>query len=175
MKKFLVGLLLVFFVGCAVNNMGTPTNKVEELLKKYKNEDSTIITQLEQALASESMTSLQKQRYQNLMKKQYSNMAYTIKNEKIDGDNAIVTVDVMVYDYATTNNAVNNYLENYPDEFHEGDLFNNEVFQDYRISELEKVTSRKTYTIDFTLTKKDGNWVADPLTEIERKKLHGVF
>ena len=41
------------------------------------------------------------------MKKQYQNLTYTIKDEEIDGDTAIVKVEIEVYDF---NKAMNEEL-----------------------------------------------------------------
>ena len=44
-----------------------------------------------------------------------------------------------------------------------------------KISEMEKVTDTVKYTIEFTLTKVNGEWQLDQLSNSDIEKLHGIY
>ena len=46
---------------------------------------------------------------------------------------------------------------------------------DYKLSEMEKVTDKVKYTIEFTLTKTNGEWQLDALSNSDIEKLHGIY
>ena len=49
-------------------------------------------------------------------------------------------------------------------------------FQDYKLSLMEKVTDTVKYKIEFTLTKDDKNeWKIDSLSDTDLEKLHGTY
>ena len=101
MKKYLFFFMSLFFIffslGCNLGN--TPTSKVEDLMMKYQKLDEDITTDINDVLEEETLTNAQKERYKNLLEKQYKNLSYKIINEEIDGDNAIVTIELEVIDY----------------------------------------------------------------------------
>ena len=102
MKKIIVSVLALFLlVGCG-NMMNTPTKKVEEFLSKYQTMDEKVLSQLYEVIDSAgTMSKDQKEKYRELMKKQYKNLSYKIDDETEDGDHATVEVEIEVYDYAT--------------------------------------------------------------------------
>lgn len=177
MKKILLILFcLVYVVGCA-NLMNTPTKKVEYLLSKYQKNDEDVLKQLSDTLLNETiLENNQKDRYKEIMKRQYSDLTYTIKNEAIDGKTAIVEVEIEVYDYSKAINEIENkLLENsdlYKDDTGE---INNTLYNDDKLTALENIKDRVKYTINFTLSKADEEWIVDDLTETERMKIHGLY
>ena len=91
MKKILsLFIFLLLLVGCSLAN--SPTSKVEDLLTKYQTLDKDIKTGIDEVINEETLTSEQKDRYRNLIEKQYKNLAYQIKDERIDGDTATIPV-----------------------------------------------------------------------------------
>ncbi len=119
MKKLILSLsfLLLLFAGCT-NSLNTPTERVEEFLGKYQSMDSEVLAQLDSVIASDdTMSDEQKKDYRALMEKQYQNLSYKIKNETIDGDNAIVDVEIEVYDYASSIAKSKDYYNEHPEEF----------------------------------------------------------
>lgn len=180
MKKIFLYLLVVMSIftltGCN-EMMNTPTKKVEKLLSMYQTKDEEVLKQLDDVLLTETIldTNL-KDRYRELMKKQYSNLSYQIKDETIDGDSAVVEVEIEVYDYnSAIENVENNLMEdntNYIDDT--GNLLTS-VYNEEKITLMENVKNRITYTINFTVSKIDDEWFVDDLTETERLKLHGLY
>ena len=178
-KKILfmfLGFVLIFTTAC--DNVGnTPTKKVEELMGKYQSVDDDVLDDLNNVIANEeNLTIEQQDRYRKLIEKQYKNLTYEIKEEKVDGDNATVEVEIQVIDLAKANNEAEEYLANNRDEFNDdtGD-YSQEKFTNYKLDKMEDSKDKVTYTLQLTLTKEDDEWELDNLTETERQKIHGIY
>lgn len=170
MKKFLlVGsflyAILLIVSGCSLSN--TPTSKVEELFSKYQMLDDDITSEIDDLLNTESLTNEQSNRYRKIIEAQYKNLSYEIKDETIDGDNAVVTAQIEVLDYRSaiselnTNNGANlDVLE-----------YNNK-----KLDKLESVKEKVAYTLEINLFKdKDGNWKINDLSNDDIKKIQGMY
>ena len=177
MKKILWAILIIFCLTGCNNLMNTPTKKVEYLLSKYQSNDEAVLNQLDETLLTDAILSPeQKDRYKAIMQRQYKDLTYIVKNEAIDGKTAVVEVEIEVYDYAqaitdTEDNFINN-AEMYKDSTGE---VNTITYNDDKLTALEKVSDRVKYTINFTLSKDDEEWIVDDLTETERMKIHGLY
>lgn len=176
MKKTILILLLFVVSGCS-NVMNTPTKEVEEFLGKYQTMNDNVITQLEGVLDTDNtMNKEQKSEYKELMKKQYQNLSYKIKDEKIDGEHASITTEIEVYDYNKAIQESDEYLDTNSEEFSSADgTTDEEKFMDYKISKMKDTKDKITYTITFTLTKEDDEWTLDDITDIDRQKIHGIY
>lgn len=177
MKKILIGFFIFLLSACSLMGMNTPKEKVKELLDKYKNQDSTIITQLDDTISSEYKGDY-KDRYKKLMINQYKNMEYKITDEIIDGNTAVVTADVTVYNYGSMIDNANEYLREHEEEFYKDEEkkeIDDDKFLDYKLDLLEEVDDKKTYTIEFTLTKEDNEWKLDDLSNDNISKIHGIY
>lgn len=205
MKKVFVFLTCIVTVlvlsGCSMNN--TPTKKVENFLDNYTSGNTTVLNQLKEMVDSDAMMNdAQRTTYSDIMKRQYKDMTYDIKDEVIDGDNATVTVEIEVYDYYKTNQESQDYFNNNQDEFKEDTNNNSEglledtkegiekaadaitdatndisnsKFIDYRLSQLQNANDRVKYTIDFTLRKVDDKWTLNEIDDATRQKIHGLY
>lgn len=179
MKKivFTVVFLLLLVCGCE-SMMNTPTKRVEEFLNKYQRQDNEVLTQLDEVITDGDFdfTDNQMNSYKELMKNQYKNLTYTIKEEMIDGDNATVTVEIEVFDYNKAMNEAETYYVTNPDQFktETGEL-DNSKFMDYRIERLKEVKDKVKYTLNLTLTKADDKWVLNDISQADRQKIHGLY
>ncbi len=204
MKKILnilISLVLIITLsGCSLGN--TPSKKVEDFLDKYKNEDKGILTELKNMIDSDGlMNDNEKDTYTNIIRKQYKDLSYEIKDEKVNGNKAVVTTEIEVYDFYKTNQEALDYYNNNKQEFlienstdnntdanannntGESNVNNNNTnttmdntkFIDYRLSRLGEVKDRVKYQIDFNLTKKNNKWSIDDIDDITRQKIHGLF
>ncbi len=109
-------MAIILLSGCSMSN--TPTKKVEKFLDNYKNQDETVLTQLKDMVDADTlMTDDQKETYTGILKRQYKDLTYEIKDEKIDGDNATVTAEIEVYDYYKINKDAETYYNDNPNEF----------------------------------------------------------
>jgi len=178
-KKILfivLGFIFIFTTGCD-NVANTPTKKVEELMAKYQTADSDVLDDLDDVITSEvGLTTEQQDRYRALLKKQYQSLTYEIKEERIEGDNATVEVEIEITDFAKANSEAEEYLANNSGEFNddEGNYSINKYI-DYRLDKLEDTKDKVKYTLELTLTKEDEEWEVDNLTETERQKIHGIY
>ena len=178
MKKLALLFMSIFLLTGCTSLMNTPTDKVEEYLDKYKTVDNEIVDQLEKVVDEVgTMNRDNKDKYKELMKKQYQNLSYKIKDETIDGDKATVETEIEVYDYKTSMDTSDRYLSEHNDEFLKEDrTVDNDKFMTYKLEALEKVKDKVTYTINFSLTKdKDGKWKLDEISDTDRLKLHGLY
>lgn len=179
MKKKIIILvsLLVVLVGCTITGSTTsPKRAVEDLFGKYQSLDNDVTKQLDDVIAGETLTADQKSDYEELLRKQYQNLTYTIKDEVIDGDTAVVTVEIEVYDFGKTNKETEAYAAENEDKFmDESNAISDNLYQDYKLNKLKSVTDRVKYTLDLSLTKKDDKWKLDELSDMERQKIHGLY
>ena len=207
MKKIIIPFLVIFLSACTLGSLSTPKQVVSSFLDKYKNQDETILSQLESTINNEYSNDDYRIRYKTLMTNQYKNMEYTIKNETIEGDNAIVEAQITVYDYSSAIRNANDYLNSNPNEFMidtptiDMDNANDETtkdtekdkvngtdnntltssnydedkFTDYKLTQMENVTDKVTYDIEFTLTKVNGVWQMDSFSSSDIAKIHGIF
>ncbi len=174
--SFILLLFLTFTVAGCGNMMNTPTKKVEEFLSKYQTMDSKVLNQLDEVLSDGSFfNDDQREKYRDLMKNQYQNISYKIKDEKVDGDDATVTTEIEVYDYSKAVEESEKYLEEHKDDFYKDDVLDEEKYMDYKINAMKEIKDKVTYTIDFKLTKKDDAWKLDDISEIDRQKIHGIY
>lgn len=161
MKKYLVFFLCIFcLVGC--------TNKsskeaVIEYLEKYRNFTAEIEESLMKDLESVNWKKEQKEKYILLMKKQFVNLKYKIKEEIYNGEEATVLVDITVYNYHNSKREA---------------LKEQDESQNYIDKVLEKMNN-ETHTIKYTLVfktnYKEGVWVLEQPSEETLKKIEGIY
>ena len=177
MKKIVaIFSCLLLFTGCSIT-MSTPTREVENFLGKYQKQDSEVVKQLYNVVNKDTtMNEEQKKEYKEVMKKQYQNLTYKIKDETIDGDNATVEVEIEVYDFYKTSKEADTELVNNNSQFLGDDgLVDNSKFMDYKIKKLKETKEKVTYTLNLTLTKKDKEWKMNDITDSDREKIHGIY
>lgn len=173
-KILLLFGLLLLGVGCTLGN--TPKSKVTELLKRYNNHSEGIKIELGDYLDALDLDEDSLEGYREVYLRQYSDLEYEIKDEHIDGDTAIVTVEIKVYDYYGAENDINDYIGMNQEEFYGDDgEYDPDLALKHRIDELGKASEKVTYTIDFTLTKINNNWTVDTLTNEQLEKIHGTY
>lgn len=170
--------MLMIFTGCENDLMNTPTKRVETLMTNYITLDEEVLRDLDETLLTETVMTLdQKDKYRDILKRQYQHLSYEIKDETIDGDNATVSVEIEVYDYNKVINEANTYLNDNPNEFIQEDNNITDIsrFNDYKLNMLENTKDKVTYTLNLTLSKEDDQWVLDDLTDTEISKIHGMY
>ncbi len=174
MKK-LVLLLSLFLIGCELSN--TPTKKTEEFLKKYQVLDSAVVTDLDEVVNEDTtLNESQKIMYKDIMKKHYQNLSYQIKDEIVDGNEAVVVVEISVTDFKKVLEETNNYLNNNKEEFDdENGNYSIVKFNDYKLNKLKEAKDKIVYTIEIKLTKENDNWKVNNLSQTDYDKINGVY
>lgn len=171
MKKIicLVTILVVFLSGCNTL-MNTPTKKVEELMSKYQKVDEDITDEIDALFNDDAtLTQDEKNKYKDIIKKQYKNLTYTVKDETVNGDTAVVEVEIEVLDYKKIINDLDSKYSN--DTTLDKAKYNTE-----KIENLSKAKEKVRYTLEINVRKNsDGNWEVSGLTSSDRKKIQGMY
>ena len=177
MKKIIAFLSIIILTGCAILDINnTPTKKVEEFLNKYQILDEEILNELDNVISSKTKLDItNKEEYREIIKKQYKNMQYTIKEETIDGDEATVTAQIIVKDFTKIINDAENYKRENMNEFYENNTYNDNLYKKYLIDKLKDAKERVTYTLEFKLHKKNTKWTLDPINEEIEDKILGIY
>lgn len=178
MKKILVVLCaMLLFAGCSCSlNDKTPEKAIDTFFEKYRAKDNDIITQLKETIDSEDLTDSQKEKYQTLMEKQYDQLAYVVKDVNENGNEATATVELTVLNYRSAVLEAEAELQSNPTKFNDDSgKFSNEKYMDYKIEKMQAVTSTTTYTIELSLTKKNGMWSVNDLSSEDITKIHGLY
>lgn len=164
-KKIIVlGIVLFLLVGCSMAN--TPSSNVEALLMKYQKVDMDINNGIDTVLDEQNFTDAHRERYRKIIEKQYKNLSYEIKDEKIDGDRATVIVEIEVTDYK---GAIS-------DLTFDSSIYTKESFDEEKLNRLENASGKVKYTLELSLTKdSDDVWKLDALTEEQIKKIQGMY
>ena len=175
MKKLIILISIIFLTGCT-DIMNTPSSKVEEFLGKYQTMDTSIVNELDNTIEEMSASDNYKKEYKSLLLKQYQNLSYKIKDEKIDNNTANVEVEIEVFDYYNTLERVKVDIDKNSDDFKDDkDKSSKEKIEEYKIKKLKATTNKTKYQIIFTLTKKDGKWTLDKLSDDDIKKIQGLI
>ncbi len=182
MKKGIKTILVVIcalllFTGCSCAlNDNKPEEAVETFFEKYRAKDDNIMTQLKETIENEDLTDNSKEKYQELMEKQYDQFAYVIKDTKEEDNSAIVTVELTVLNYRSAILEAEEELKNNPSKFNDDEgKFSEEKYMDYKIEKMSKVNDTTTHTIDLSLTKENGMWTVEQLSSDDISKLHGLY
>ena len=176
MKK-LIGIGLCILL-CGCNDLSnTPTKKTEEFLKKYQSLDSSVLTDLDNVLNEDTtLNESQKVMYEDIMKKHYQNLVYEIKEETIDGDEAVVTVEISVTDFKKVLDEANNYMNNNMEEFNdENGNYSVSKFNDYKLNKLKDAKDKVRYTLEISLTRVNDEWTVDTQDQMTYDKINGVY
>ena len=178
MKKiYVVVLAFLFFVLGCDSMMNTPTKRVEEFLNKYQRQDDEVISQLRETTKETDfiLDGDNYMEYTNIMKRQYKDLTYTIKEEMIDGENATVTVEIEVYDFKSAIKEAEEYYTTHSQEFKTDDKVDNNKYVAYKLNKMNDAKDRIKYTLNLTLSRKDKKWVMNNITDTDRQKIHGLY
>lgn len=177
MKK-IIFILCAFLmvVGCE-NISNTPTKQVEGLFNQYQTLDITVLNDLNNVILEEGkLSQSNREEYREIIKKQYKDLVYKIKDEKIDGDVATVTAEITVTDFSKILTAAYDHKNNNPNEFVDIDgIYDQTLYYDYIISKMKDAKERIKYTLDIKLNKIDGKWIIDKLDKETEEKILGIY
>lgn len=177
-KKVLVVICaILLFTGCScAMNDNKPEEAVETFFEKYRAKDDNIITQLKETIENEDLTDDSKDKYQELMEKQYDQFAYVIKDIAEEDNEATVTVELTVLNYRSAILEAEEELKNNPERFNDDEgNFSDKKYMDYKVEKMSEVNDTTTHTIDLYLTKENGMWKVNQLSSDDISKLHGLY
>lgn len=175
MKKIIALLLAsLLLVGCDAAN--TPTAKTEELLMKYQKNDQEVLDDLNNVVSEEmTFNETQRQRYTEIVKKNYKDLTYDVKDETINGDTATVEVEIEVIDLTKVMYETENYFQANPDEFTVDGNYSPNKYTDYRLDQLEQAKDKVKYTLEIRLKKTNNKWAINDLSDIDIEKINGTY
>ena len=178
MKKVIVGVLLmvlsIFVCGCGDNK--TAKDAVIQYLEMYRVKDEEIINELDDYIENENLTDEQKEKYKEILEREYSTLMYEVVNEQYEGNSAIVSVDVTVIDLYKAQKKAADYFNINSTEFNdENGEYDRSVYMDYKLDMMSKETDTVTYTIDIKVDKEDDKWKVVQLSNESLEKLHGIY
>ena len=103
-------------------------------------------------------------------------MTYKRKDETIDGDKAVVTVEIIVLDLGKIIKETENYKNNHIEEFkNEDGNYDEGKYINYLISRLKVAKEKARYTFDINLTKIDKKWKIDGIDSETEDKILGIY
>lgn len=174
MKKLLLMFVSLFvLVGCMDN---LAADSVKNYLNQYRNLSDNVVADLGSLTDEQELTEEQKLSYLDVMKKQYKDLHYEIVEEKYDGNKAKVTAKITVYDLYKVQENAKKYMNNHKEEFYnEDNLYDNELYLNYKLKEMKNNTETITYTVTFDLEKKDKEWIVLQPSEEVLEKIHGIY
>lgn len=156
-------LFLIFLLsGCVSNDAKTP---VKEYLNAYQNHSDKVTVSLNELIKNENLTKEQQDIYELIMKKQYVDLAYHIDNVTYDGNKAIVTATIGVYDYNHSKKEALKEYENTPEL----------NYKDLQLTYMKRENKRIKYTLSFSVYLDNDKWVIENPDYITLQKIHGVF
>jgi len=165
MKKIIIVLILIMGItGCSLREIdNTPTKQVEKLFNNYQTLNEKVLDDLNLVIAKETnFTSKQKDKYKEILKKHYQNLTYEIKDETVNGDEAIVDVEIEVTDfYKALNEFSNENIEDYIDN---------------KLNTMEEAKDRVKYTLYIKVHKdENGIWTLEELSNDDEQKILGMY
>lgn len=171
-KILICFLILILCSGCG----NTAKKAVEDYLALYKNLDASVLSDMNTIIDKENLSDDNETKYEDIFKKQYSDLTYKIENEEYNGDEATITVKVKVYDLYKVQKDATNYLVNNPDEFNdETGKYDSEKFIKYKLDKMKTNMDTTEYTIDFYAVKSSKGWTISPLSNSDLEKIHGIY
>lgn len=177
MKKIIcIVISLLLLVGCS-NISNTPTRQVENFFNKYQTLDSEVLDDLDRVInKNQNFDNTNKDQYRDVVKKQYKNMTYKIKEETIDGDKAVVTAEITVLDFGKIIRESEDYKNNHIDEFQDQNgNYDESKYINYVIPRLKEAKEKIKYTLDINLTKINKKWKIDGIDSDTEDKILGTY
>ena len=174
MKKVLL-VLIGFLILSACSFTSSPSTKAEEYISRYTSLNEDVIQDLETTVASENLSTSNKETYKEVLKRQYKDIKYTVKDEEINGDNATVTMKITVYDLYKSDKQSLDYLNLHNEEFYENGLINQEKYDSYKINNMLSTNETVDYEIKMYLNKENGTWLVQEVDKETLLKIHGLY
>ena len=178
MKKILLIALTLFCLsGCSCSK-STAQGAVEAFLDEYRNLSASVIGDMDDVVDSEeNLNDEQKDKYRDILRKQYTDLTYEVISEDYNEDTALVETKITVYDLGKAQENASKYLNEHSEEFYdESNNYDLSKFLDYKLDLMQKNTDTITYTINFNVEKnEDGIWQVSDVSQSDLEKIHGIY
>lgn len=176
MKKIYSIIVITIFTFLLSGCGKTAVDSVEEYLDNYKNLNANVLSDMKEIIDKENLSNENATVYEEIFKKQYSDLTYDIKNEEYNGDEAVITVQINVYDLYKAQKETTDYLANHNEEFlDESGHYDSAKYITYKLQKMKETTEKVDYTIDFYVVNTNDGWVVSSLSNSDLEKIHGIY
>ncbi len=174
MKKFCLLLGVLFFLtGCTNNKAIDP---VVSYLEKFRNHDKEVMSALDELLRQEDLLEEQEDIYKLIMKRQYTDLEYSIKEEIYNGNKATILVDIMVYDYENSKQKARlERDEHLKDYTLSSGVVDKDKFMNLQLKYMKEEKKRVKYTLLLSVKWEQEEWVLEPPDYKVIEKIHGIY
>ena len=167
-------VVLFFVVGCGMEK--NAKDVAIEYMELYRTKDERIIKELDEYVDNEDLSDNQKEKYRDVLEKEYSTLMYQVTNERYEGNTAFITMEITVIDLYKAQKKAANYFNENSDEFNDEDgEYDRSLYTDYKLDLMSKETDTITYTIDVKVEKENDVWKVVQLSNESLEKIHGIY
>lgn len=172
LKIVIVISITLFIFGCNIS----AKQIVERYLDRYITLDENVLEDINNQVKKENLNEENSLIYKEILKKQYEDLEYEITNEEYNGDDAIITVKISVYDLYSSIKDSHIYLNNNPSEFgYNTENYDLDKFIKYKLNNMKNQTKKIDYTIDFYVVNTSDGWSVGDLSNEDIEKIHGIY
>ena len=163
MRKIIIIIFSCFIFGGCIKT--DARFEVESYLNKFKNHDEAVVSSLNDIL--DELDDEDEELYELVMKRQYTDLEYKIKEERYNADEAFITVLITVYDYEKSKNDALKEIGN------EG--VSAEERLHLILKKMDEEEKRINYTIDFKVFYQDDKWQLEKPSYEVLEKIHEIY
>jgi hypothetical protein len=170
----LLTVIIIHTCGCA--SQISAKDIVNAYFKSYNNVTDEVLNDINKVVETETLNDSQKSLYKDILIRQYKDLKYTITKEVYNGDKALVTVNIEVYNYYLVQKNASSYLKNHLNSFSdEKGNYNNSKYMDYKLKLMMSTNERTHYELDISLNRENGRWIIGDMSQENLEKIHGVY
>ena len=178
MKKVVLGILLLIcmFCICGCGMEKSARDVAIEYLELYRNKDKVVIDELDEFIENENLTDEQKEKYKDILEREYGTLMYKVVDEQYEGNVAFITMEITVIDLYKSQEESAKYFNDNPTKFNDEDgEYDRDIYTDYKLDMMSKETDTVTYTIDIKVEKDGDDWKVVQLSNESLEKIHGIY
>ena len=178
MKKVILSILILMcmFLVCGCGMEMSARDVAIEYLELYRNKDKVVMDELDEFVENENLTDDQKEKYKDILEREYGTLMYTVVDEQYEGNVAFITMEITVIDLYKSQEESAKYFNDNPTEFNDEDgEYDKDLYTDYKLDMMSKETDTVTYTIDIKVEKDGDDWKVVQLSNESLEKIHGIY
>lgn len=173
-KVLIIILFILISVGCGMK--GSARDAAIEYLELYRNKDKVVLDELHEYVNEEDLTEDQKEKYYDVLKKEYSTLMYEVEHEQYDGNVAYITFKITVIDLYKAQKEAAEYFNEHQDEFNdETGIYDKKKYTNYKLDKMMEEMDTISYTIDIKVEKEGDDWKVVQLSNENLEKIHGIY
>ena len=178
MKRLLLCLMLVlnmlFVSGCGMEK--SARDVAIEYLELYRTKDKVVMDELGEFIENENLNDTQKEKYKEILEREYGTLMYKVVDEQYEGNVAFITMEITVIDLYKSQEESAKYFNENPTKFNDEDgEYDRDLYTDYKLDMMSKETDTITYTIDIKVEKDGDDWKVVQLSNESLEKIHGIY